>query len=67
MQCSFILSESKMAIKIIKTKPKSKCSSKIWCTIYHIQSRSMNTIIAWEMCAYGLKNFETYQNNDKNR
>jgi len=66
MQCSFIPLESKMAIKITKTKPKSKHSSKIWCKIRHIQSSSLHTVMGGEMCAYGLKTSETHQNNDKN-
>jgi len=55
-----------MAIKITKTKPKSKHSSKIWCKIRHIQSSSLHTVMGGEMCAYGLKTSETHQNNDKN-
>ena len=66
IQCLFIPLESKMAIKIIKTKPKSKRSSKICCKTHHIQSSSLHTIMGGGMCTYGLKTSETHQNNDKN-
>ena len=65
-QCSFIPSESKMAIKIIKTKPKSNTLAKFGVRYVRIQSSSLRTVIGWEMCAYCFKNSETHQNNDKN-
>jgi hypothetical protein len=55
-----------MAIKITKTKPKSKRSSKMWCKICHIQASSLRIVTGWEMCAYGLKTLKHTKTMTKN-